>query len=159
MSAPSSLIRTPSTSISAPIVHGGPSPRMGWNQDMNQYESNGGTVKAKSRHREPAPYCLSSAQGVSPVNTVQEEPPFHPDNTGCLHGVCGLYRFPSQIPIETPERLSHKIRVDRSLETGQNPSEGTWFMSYRDWPYNTFFGDNGARDRPFPVMRTFASLR
>jgi len=50
MSAPSSLVGTPSTSISALTVHGGPSPRMGWNQDMNQYESNVGAVKVKGRH-------------------------------------------------------------------------------------------------------------
>jgi hypothetical protein len=76
---PSSPIGTPGTSIIAHIVHDGPGSRTGWNQDMNQYESIGGAVKAKDRQgtggsitgqANPTNWTNTSTQGIAVVRFV-----------------------------------------------------------------------------------------
>ena len=42
-----------------------------------------------------SPQTSPTIQGVSPVNSVSARPLFHPEKDRCLHGVCGLYSFPS----------------------------------------------------------------
>ena len=53
----------------------------------------------------PAPRKpLELRKGVSRVNTLSGKPPFHPENGGCLHGVCSPCGFP-----EKHEHISGRI--------------------------------------------------
>jgi hypothetical protein len=50
------------------------------------------------RETDLPPLAHSNGKRVSPVNTISGKPLFHPEKSGCLHGVCVSSRFfPSRL--------------------------------------------------------------